>query len=120
MHMRSFCSIRSAPSCATWTPPPAGCCRLPAPLLTAPCLPTLRPLQYTLIFYMYHIDANMMGRAAGKQYPQMLGKHFEGHLGLPAATIVLLAAVSVAGRVWVLAGDIVWWAVAVPPSDCCH
>ncbi|PRW59175.1 jagunal-like protein 1 [Chlorella sorokiniana] len=45
----------------------------------------------TLIFYMYHIDANMMGRTAGKQYPQMLGKHCAGRLGLPAATLVLIA-----------------------------
>ncbi|KAI7839377.1 hypothetical protein COHA_006902 [Chlorella ohadii] len=45
----------------------------------------------TLIFYMYHIDAKMMGRAAGKQYPQMLAKHFSGRLGLPAATLVFLA-----------------------------
>lgn len=58
---------------------------------------------------MYHIDAKMMGRAAGKQYPQMLGKHFAGRLGLPAATIVLLATVSVAGRVWVLPSDLVCW-----------
>lgn len=56
--------------------------------------PTPAP-QCTLIFYMYHIDAKMMGRAAGKQYPQMLAKHFSGRLGLPAATLVFLAQVRV-------------------------
>ncbi|KAL4434165.1 hypothetical protein ABPG75_000606 [Micractinium tetrahymenae] len=47
--------------------------------------------EIVLVFYMYHVDANMMGRGAGKQYPQMLARHYAPRLGLPAATVVLAA-----------------------------
>lgn len=50
-------------------------------------------LQIVLVFYMYHVDEKMMGRAAGKQYPQMLARHYAGRLRLPAATVVLVAQV---------------------------
>lgn len=60
----------------------------PATCAASPASP-----QCTLIFYMYHVDANMMGRNAGKQYPHMLAKHYAGRLGLSGATLVLLGQV---------------------------
>lgn len=46
---------------------------------------------------MYHVDEKMMGRIAGKQYPQMLARHYSGRVGLPAATVVLAAQVGAGG-----------------------
>ena len=39
-------------------------------------------LQLVLVFYMYHVDAHMMGRAAQRQYPHMLAKRLGGSLAV--------------------------------------
>lgn len=56
------------------------------------------------MFYQYHVDANMMGRVAGKQYPQMLAKHYASAIGLAPATLILLAQVRLPGRLGRVAG----------------
>lgn len=80
--------------CSPSRGPAAGATGFSPPTAPFPALPRhhLVP-QIVLVFYMYHVDENMMGRAAGRQYPQMLARHYAARLRLPAATVVVASQV---------------------------